>query len=58
MKPEYQPFVWGLRRVLANMNNTERAAQALVRGLKKTKSNEEFLILSAKRAQKTTDFIA
>ena len=45
------PFIWGLRRVLANMNNTERAATALVKGLRATKDNEEFLIRSAKKAQ-------
>jgi transcription termination factor Rho len=50
---EYQPFVWGIRRVLANMNNTERAANALIKGLRETESNSEFLILSAKKAQKT-----
>ncbi|MGN0075911.1 MAG: transcription termination factor Rho [Parafannyhessea sp.] len=51
--PSMQPFVWGIRRLLANMNNTERAAQALVRGLKATNDNEEFLIRSAKKAQQT-----
>ncbi len=48
---ELQPLVWGLRRVLANMNNTERAASALVKGLKETKDNEDFLIRSARKAQ-------
>ncbi|WP_083823517.1 MULTISPECIES: transcription termination factor Rho [Olsenella] len=48
---ELQPFVWGIRRVLANMNSTERAASALVKGLKATNDNEEFLIRSAKKAQ-------
>ena len=48
--PEYQPLVWGIRRILANMNNVERAANALVRGLKETDSNSEFLIKSAKKA--------
>ncbi len=50
---EYQPFVWGIRRILANMNNTERAANALIKGLRETDSNSEFLILSAKKAQKS-----
>ena len=54
---EYQPFVWGIRRVLANMNNTERAANALVKGLKGTNDNREFLIKSAKKAQQT-DYIS
>ena len=51
--PEYQPLVWGLRRVLANMNNVERAANALVRGLKETDSNNDFLIRSARKASQT-----
>ena len=51
--PNLQPFIWGIRRLLANMNSTERAATALVRGLKATKDNEEFLIRSAKKAQQT-----
>ncbi len=54
---DYQPFVWGIRRILANMNNTERAANALVKGLKGTNDNREFLIKSAKKAQQT-DYIA
>ncbi len=48
--PELQPFVWGIRRILANMNTTERAEMALVKSLKATSSNEEFLIRSAKKA--------
>ncbi|WP_321972804.1 transcription termination factor Rho [Paratractidigestivibacter sp.] len=51
ISPDYQPFVWGIRRVLANMNNVERAANALVKGLKGTNDNREFLIKSAKKAQ-------
>lgn len=54
---ELTPFIWGIRRVLANMNNTERAATALVRGLKQTNTNKEFLIRSAKKAQQS-DYIA
>ncbi len=45
-----RPFVWGIRRILANMNNTERAAAAFIKGLKGTNTNEEFLIRSAKKA--------
>ena len=48
---DLQPFVWGIRRVLANMNNIERAESALVKGLKQTDNNQEFLIRSAKKAQ-------
>lgn len=50
---DYQPLVWGLRRVLANMSNVERAANALVKGLKETDSNRDFLIRSAKKAAQT-----
>ena len=53
IEPELQPFVWGIRRILANMNNTERAANALVKGLKSTKDNQEFLIRSARKAQQS-----
>ncbi len=45
-----RPFVWGIRRILANMNNTERAAASFIKGLKGTKSNDEFLIMTAKKA--------
>lgn len=45
-----RPFVWGIRGILANMNNTERSAAAFIKGLKGTNSNEEFLIRSAKKA--------
>jgi transcription termination factor Rho len=44
LSPEMAPFIWGIRRILANMNNLERAESALVKGLKATKSNEEFLM--------------
>ena len=50
---ELQPFVWGVRRILANMNNVERAETMLVKSLKATASNEEFLIRSAKKAQQS-----
>ncbi len=51
--PELQPFVWGLRRILANMNNIERAENSLIKSLKATSTNEEFLIRSAKKAQQS-----
>ena len=54
---DYQPLVWGIRRVLANMNNVERAAKALVNGLKGTDNNGEFLIKSARKASQS-DYIA
>ena len=45
-----KPFVWGIRRILANMNNTERAAASFIKGLKSTNTNQEFLIRTAKKA--------
>ena len=45
-----RPFVWGIRRILANMSNTERAAASFIKGLKSTSSNQEFLIRTAKKA--------
>ncbi|MCI7730587.1 transcription termination factor Rho [Enorma burkinafasonensis] len=54
---QMRPFVWGIRRVLANMSNTERCASAFIKGLKGTNSNEEFLIRSAKRAQGAGDML-
>ncbi|MDY4040937.1 MAG: transcription termination factor Rho [Collinsella sp.] len=48
---QMRPFVWGIRRVLANMNNTERSAASFIKGLKATDSNQEFLVRTAKKAQ-------
>ena len=42
-----------IRRILANMNNVERAENSLIKGLRQTATNEEFLIRSAKKAQLT-----
>ncbi len=42
--------MWGLRRTLANVNNSERAQTMLIKGLKSTKTNEEFLVRAAKKA--------
>ena len=53
---QMRPFVWGIRRVLAGMPNTERCAQAFIKGLKSTNTNEEFLIRSARRAQEHAEF--
>ncbi len=55
IEPEMQPFVWGIRRVLANMNNTERAESELIKGLKQTPDNTQFLIRLAKQSQ--TDYV-
>ena len=54
---QMRPFVWGIRRILANMNNTERCASSFIKGLKGTNSNDEFLIRSAKRAAEHGDLL-
>lgn len=46
---QVRPFVFGLRRILAGMNNTERAAASFIKGLKGTNTNQEFLVRSAKK---------
>ena len=46
---QMRPFVFGLRRILAGMNNTERAAASFIKGLKGTNTNQEFLVRSAKK---------
>ncbi len=46
---QMRPFVFGLRRILASMNNTERAAASFIKGLKGTNTNQEFLVRSAKK---------
>lgn len=45
------PLIWAVRRILANMNNTERAMAMLIKSLKTTNNNAEFLIRTAKKAQ-------
>ena len=46
---QMRPFAFGLRRILAGMNNTERAAASFIKGLKGTNTNQEFLVRSAKK---------
>ena len=50
--PQEAPLIWGVRGLLANMNNTERAMKMLVSSLKATETNREFLIKSARKASK------
>lgn len=45
------PLIWAVRRVLANLNNTERAMDTLVKSIKQTETNQEFLIRFARKAQ-------
>ncbi len=51
LNPSQAPFIWGIRRLLANMNNTERAMTMLIKSLKQTADNQEFLMRSARKAQ-------
>jgi transcription termination factor Rho len=57
LEPQEAPFVWGLRRVLHGVDNPERAMDMLVKGLKTTESNHEFLVRMAKQAQSKTNGI-
>ncbi len=50
--PQEAPLVWGVRTLLANMNNTERAMKMLVSSLRATETNREFLVKSARKANK------
>jgi transcription termination factor Rho len=45
------PLIWAVRRILSNTNSTERAMDMLIKSLKQTKTNQEFLIRTAKKAQ-------
>jgi transcription termination factor Rho len=51
LDPQEAPFVWGVRRVLHGIDNAERAMDMLIKGLKQTTSNQEFLVRMAKQAQ-------
>ena len=51
LDPASAPLVWGVRRILANMNNNERAMNTLIKALRATSTNEEFLMRAAKKAQ-------
>jgi transcription termination factor Rho len=50
LDPLEAPFVWGLRRILHNADAPERAMEMLIKGLKQTNSNQEFLSKMAKQA--------
>jgi transcription termination factor Rho len=51
LDPQEAPFVWGVRRVLHGIDSTERAMDMLIKGLKQTNTNQEFLVRMAKGAQ-------
>jgi transcription termination factor Rho len=51
LDPQEAPFVWGVRRVLHGVDSPERAIDMLIKGLKQTTTNQEFLVRMAKGAQ-------
>ena len=51
MDPQEAPLIWGVRRILANTNSTERAMDMLIKSLKQTETNQEFLLRMAKKMQ-------
>jgi len=51
LDPQEAPLIWAVRRILANLNNTERAMEMLIKSLKQTQNNVEFLMRTAKKAQ-------
>ncbi|TLM80300.1 MAG: transcription termination factor Rho [Actinobacteria bacterium] len=52
---EEAPFVWGVRRILHGVDNPERAMDMLIKGLKTTDNNQEFLLKMARGAQKKSN---
>jgi len=54
LDPQEAPLIWSIRRVLANMNNTERCMDTLIKSLKQTENNQQFLMRFAKKAQATS----
>ena len=58
LDPQEAPLIWAVRRILANIGNTERAMEMLIKSLKQTNTNTEFLLKTAKKAQvKSSDSI-
>ena len=55
LNPQEAPLIWAVRRILSNMNNTERAMDMLIKSLKQTSNNQEFLLRTAKKAQTSRD---
>ncbi len=51
LDPQMAPLIWAVRRILANLNNTERAMDTLIKSLKQTEDNDEFLMRTARKAQ-------
>ena len=60
LDPQMAPLIWAVRRILANLNNTERAMDTLIKSIKQTEDNQEFLLRMARKAKtgksETLDF--
>lgn len=56
LDPQEAPLIWAVRRVLSNRNNVERAMDSLIKSLKQTNDNQEFLMRAAKKAQQGRHF--
>ena len=50
LETQEAPFVWGVRRILHGIESPDRAMDMLLKGLKQTQSNMEFLAKMARRA--------
>ena len=50
LDPMEAPFVWGVRRILHGVDNSERAIEMLIKGLRQVPTNQEFLHRMAKKA--------
>ncbi len=57
LDPMEAPFVWGLRRILHGVDSADRAIDMLIKGLRQTSSNQEFLSKMAKKAQEKSNGI-
>ena len=50
LQPQEAPLIWAVRRILSNMNSTERSMDTLIKSLKQTDTNAEFLVRTARKA--------
>lgn len=55
LDPQEAPLIWAVRRMLANMNNTEKSMDMLIKSLKQTENNDEFLERFARKAQRARE---
>jgi rho: transcription termination factor Rho len=49
LDPQEAPLIWAVRRILANTSSTERAMDMLIKSLKQTDTNQEFLCARPRR---------